>query len=457
MIRAKCALLAMLTLLPSFSTMPETPSRHALDLWLAAFNSADAAKLTAFWNVYNPAWTHIDRELHVRKESGGFTLMRIASDDGTNLEAIVADAGETFLGVTLKLKSIIPPAIQDISIHGVTTSRNIVPRLASDAQLTNAVRAKADSLAAADQFSGTLLLAHNGKILLADAWGVADREHNKKVTLDTQFRMGSMNKMFTAIAALQLVDKGKFSLDRAIADYWSDYPNLELAKKVTIRDLLNNTAGTGDIFTTEFNEHRLEIRTLGDYVKLYGIRAPEFVPGSQFRYSNYGYVLLGALVEKGSGMSYYDYVREFIFRPAGMTHTDSLPEVDNVPDRAPGYLPGENGWELNTETLPWRGTPAGGGYSTVGDLYSFAQALRDGKLVGRKLLEMATKEEFSNSHYGFGFQVDEDYFGHSGAAPGINGELRIYPKSDYIVVVLSNLEPPAAMRLAAFAGHRLPE
>jgi D-alanyl-D-alanine carboxypeptidase len=90
-------------------------------------------------------------------------------------------------------------------------------------------------------------------------------------------------------------------------------------------------------------------------------------------------------------------------------------------------------------------------------IFSRSHKLRDRKLVGPKLLEMATKEEFSNSHYGFGFQVDEDYFGHSGSAPGINGELRIYPKSDYIVVVLSNLEPPAAMRLVAFAGHRLPE
>jgi CubicO group peptidase (beta-lactamase class C family) len=119
--------------------------------------------------------------------------------------------------------------------------------------------------------------------------------------------------------------------------------------------------------------------------------------------------------------------------------------------------PGKNGWEPNTETLPWRGTPAGGGYSTVDDLLLFAQSLRSGKLISLKTLVEATKEQAPGSHYGFGFQVDEDYFGHSGAAPGINGELRIYPKSGYTVVVLSNLEPPAAMRLAAFTGHRLAE
>jgi D-alanyl-D-alanine carboxypeptidase len=439
------------------SAVGQTPTRHAFDLWLQAFNSNSAAELTSFWKTYNPTWPNIDREVHVRKESGGFTLMKVASDDGTKLEAIVADAGETFLGISLKMRSNDPLVIEEISIHGVVTSNNIVSRFRTDAELISALRTKADSLAATDQFSGTLLVAHNDKILLKGAWGLADREHNKKATLHTQFRIGSMNKMFTTIAVLQLVEKGKLSLDRKIADYWPDYPNQELARKVTIRNLLDNTGGTGDIFTAEYSEHRLEIRTLADYVKLYGSRGLEFDPGSRFRYSNYGFLLLGNLVEKVSGVPYYDYVRAYIFKPAGMMHTDSLPEADNVPNRAVGYLPGKNGWEPNTETLPWRGTPAGGGYSTVGDLLLFAQFLRDGKLISLKTLAEATKEQTPGSHYGFGFQVDEDYFGHSGAAPGINGELRIYPKSGYTVVVLSNLEPPAAMRLAAFTGHRLPE
>ncbi|MGC2765400.1 MAG: serine hydrolase domain-containing protein [Candidatus Acidiferrum sp.] len=454
--RAKFVLIGFLSAFLGSSAMAETASRHAFDLWLEAFNAADAAKLTAFWKVYNPAWTHVERELHVRKESGGFTLAKIISDDGTKLEAVVADAGETFLGITLKMKSVDPPAIEDISIHGAATSKDIVSRFANDTDLTAALRNKADSLAASDQFSGTVLLAHNGKILLNEAWGLADREHNKKATLDTQFRIGSMNKMFTAIAALQLVQQGKLSLDRSIADYWPDYPNQDLAKRVNLRDLLDNTGGTGDIFTNQYNEHRLEIRTLNDYVKLYGRRDVEFQPGSQFRYSNYGFLLLGALVEKVSGISYYEYVREYIFKPAGMTHTDSLPEAEDVPKRAVGYLPGKSGWEPNTDTLPWRGTPAGGGYSTVDDLFLFAQALNSGKLISPKLFEQATAEQFSGSHYGFGFQVDENYFGHSGAAPGINGELRIYPEPRYVIVVLSNLEPPAAMRLAAFGGHRLP-
>jgi len=127
------------------------------------------------------------------------------------------------------------------------------------------------------------------------------------------------------------------------------YPNQGVAKKVTIRHLLTHTGGTGDIFTPEYNEHRLETRSLSDYVKLYGNRELEFEPGSQFRYSNYGYLLLGVLIEKVSGQSYYDYVQKNIYEPSGMTGTGSLPEADSVPERAVGYQPGKNGWEPNTD------------------------------------------------------------------------------------------------------------
>jgi D-alanyl-D-alanine carboxypeptidase len=456
LIRLKFVHVALLLLSLSLTLGAETPTRHVLDQWLQAFNSADRARLTAFWQAYNPDWTQIDRELHVRKESGGFTLMKVTSDNGKDLEAVVADAGETFLGVSIHLRSVDPVKVSSITINGVVPAEGVVPHFSDDADLISAVHSKVDSLAASDQFSGTALIARNRKILLQQAWGLANRKTNSPNTLDTEFCLGSMNKMFTAIAALQLVQAGKLSLDATLIEYWKDYPNQELAKKVTIRELLNNTGGTGDIFTTEFNDHRLDIRTLDDCVRLYGHRALEFEPGSHSRYSNYGFLLLGVLIEKVSGQSYYDYVRDHIFLPAGMTHTDSLPEVSRVPSHAIGYMPGPSGWSPNTDTLPWRGTPAGGGYSTVGDLFRFSEALLSGRLLDLKLLQQATSEQFPDSHYGYGFIVEDGFFGHSGAAPGINGELRIYPKSGHVVVALSNLEPPAAMRIAAFAGHRLP-
>lgn len=154
-------------------------------------------------------------------------------------------------------------------------------------------------------------------------WGRANRETGETpVTLDTQFRIGSMNKMFTAVATLQLVKGGKLALDDPIGKHLSDYPNKDLASKVTVRHLLTHTGGTGDIFGPEFTKNRLNLREHSDYVELYGSRALTHEPGALHRYSNYGYILLGALIERVSGMSYRDYVRSRVLQPAGMKSTD---------------------------------------------------------------------------------------------------------------------------------------
>jgi D-alanyl-D-alanine carboxypeptidase len=285
-----------------FSVAPaltaDTPTRHVLEQWLDAFNSADRAKLTSFWQANNPEWSQIDRELHIRKESGGFTLLKVTSDDGSNLDAVVADAGEAFLGVTVHLRSGNPIEVTSITIHGVTSAEGLVPRFSNESELISGVLSKAETLGTSDQFSGSVLIARNGKILLQRAWGLANRNTHSPNTVDTEFCLGSMNKMFTGVAVLQLVQARKLSLDATLSEYWKDYPNQELARKVKVRELLNNTAGTGDIFTTEFYDHRLDIRTLDDYVKLYGRRPLEFEPGTQSRYSNYGFLLLGILIEK---------------------------------------------------------------------------------------------------------------------------------------------------------------
>ena len=175
-----------------------------------------------------------------------------------------------------------------------------------------------------------------------------------------------MNKMFTAVATLQLVEAGKLKLDDPIGAHLPDYPNKQVAAKVTVRHLLTHTGGTGDIFGPQFDQHRLGLREHRDYLKLYGSRGPSFEPGARFEYSNYGYVLLGALIEQVGGESYDDYVGDHVFRPAAMRSTGALPESVEVPERAVGYLrPSPGGaWSPNTDTLPWRGTAAGGGYST---------------------------------------------------------------------------------------------
>ncbi len=146
-----------------------------------------------------------------------------------------------------------------------------------------------------------------------------------------------MNKMFTAVAIVQLVQKGKIHLDDPLIKYLPDYPNKDLATKVTIQHLLTHTGGTGDFFGPEFDAHRLELRTSQDYVKLYGSRPLRFEPGTKYEYSNYGFLLLGLVIEKASGQPYYDYVRDHIYKPAGMTSTGSKPEDQPITNRSTGY------------------------------------------------------------------------------------------------------------------------
>jgi CubicO group peptidase (beta-lactamase class C family) len=331
-----------------------------------------------------------------------------------------------------------------------------------------ALSVNADKLARDDELSGAVLVARNGRVLFRRAYGLADRKRRVPNTLRTRFRIGSMNKMFTAVAILQLVEAGKVKLNARLGAYLPDYPNREVARKVTIHQLLTHTGATGDIFGPDFDEHRKELRALADYVKLYGKRELQYEPGSFWTYSNYGFILLGVVIERVTGQSYYDYVQEHVYARAGMTRSGSLPEARAVPDRSIGYTkrPGTTTWVPNTDTLPYRGTSAGGGYSTVGDLARFADALLSHKLLGpdatRRLLAGKTEPVLDGDvRYAYGFfdarrTGGDGWVGHGGVAPGMNGDLRIYPKSGYVVAVLANLDPPAAEQITEDLDGRLP-
>jgi len=174
-------------------------------------------------------------------------------------------------------------------------------------------------------------------------------------------------------------------------------------------------------------------------------------------------VLLGLIIERVSGQSYYDYVREHVYRPAGMASSDSFPEETFVPGLAVGYVRDAAGWKPNTDTLPLRGNSAGGGHSTVSDLWRFARALLDHKLLNASDTEVVTSgkvEMGPRAQYGYGFgDIEENgvrVIGHNGGAPGMNGELKIYVRSGFVVAVLANMDPPAATELATLIGGILP-
>ncbi len=440
-------------------SVPDNRAVRVAQAWLSAFNSGDVERFKAFDATY-PSKSPMVQMGGFRRQTGGFDLARIEKSDATTISGLFKEkASDSVARFELTLSADDPPKILNMQIGLVPTPADLAPARLSQADALAALTARVDAATRDDKFSGAVLVAKNDKVLLEKAWGLADRENKLPATLDTQFRMGSMNKMFTAVAILQLVDAGKLSLADTIGKHLPDYPNKYISTKVTVHHLLTHTGGTGDIFGPDYDKNRLTLKTNTDYVTLYGARAPKYDPGATWEYSNYGFVLLGVMIEKVSRMSYYDYVEKKVFAPAGMTATASLPESEPVAKRAAGYLLREDKWVLNTDTLPWRGTATGGGYSTVSDLLRFAEALQAGKLVSKATLREATSVQ--RAGYGFGFFLRGEGkwkgYGHGGGAPGMNGNLLIIPEQGYVLIALSNLDPPAATREVEFIAARLPE
>lgn len=450
------------------ASQPEgSPAERQFRAWLAAFNSGNRDKLLAFFRESFPARAAgVDNALQFREETGGFDLVKVESADATRFTGLVRErAGDQFARAEVEVEAAAPHRIVRMGIGVVPRPPEFSVARLQERDLAAALQAKVHEDAAKGMFSGAVLLGRRGKVLFSAARGTADRESGMPNTLETRFRMGSMNKMFTATAVLQLAQAGKLQLDAPIGRYITDYPNKEVATKVTVHHVLTHTGGTGDIFGPDYEKHRLELRTLNDYVQLYGQRALLFEPGSKWQYSNYGFILAGVIVERVSGQSYYDYVRDNIFKPAGMTSSGSEPEDQAVPNRAKGYMRRAGGLQPNTDTLPYRGTSAGGGYTTVGDLFRFATALVDHRLLNAKYSEMLTTGKVDTGRaagdkYAYGFIDSVEYgarsFGHGGGAPGMNGELRIFPGSGYVVAALVNADSGAS-RLASWMGMRLPQ
>ncbi len=415
--------------------------------------------MQAFDAAYRPDAPPATFTQRFRGDTGGFTLVRIEKSTPTVITVLLEERDSRRLArLELEVTDTAKPTVVSSTLRDAPRTTDLPLARLSEAETVSAVSAKIDDLVKTDRFGGAVLIGHRGRIVFQKAVGLSNRETKTPNTLDTQFRNGSMNKMFTATAVMQLVDAGKLSLDDTVGKVMADYPNADVARKVTIRQLLGHTGGTGDFFGPLFMKNRLTLKTHADYVAMFGDRAPLHEPGAEFRYSNYGMLLLGAIIERVSGMSYFDYVRTKVYEPAGMKSTGSLPESENVPQRSTGYMRRKDAWIPNTDTLPWSGTAAGGGYSTVGDFFRFAEALQSGKLISKTSFAQMIAPGLGQ--YGFGMVISGDgatrNFGHSGGAQGQNGDLRVFPESGYVIVALSNLDPPAASRLTDFIAVRLP-
>jgi CubicO group peptidase (beta-lactamase class C family) len=443
--------LAALVLLPALSgraaatqaqTAPDNPPLAHLKAYIEAFNAAVPGTMRNFIaSRYadatlqdTPVEQRLTRFRSARSQLKSLELVRVLSDTATNA-SVLAKSGD---GKNVMIKATVektpPHKILFMAIELVENPDEIVvpdPK-ANDKEFVAAVREFLETGTKADEFSGVVLVAKEDRVLFHEAYGLADREKQVPNRKDTKFNLGSINKNFTRVAVHQLARQGKLGLDDKIGKFLPDYPNAQAAEKVSVRQLLNMTSGIGDFFNERYDATPKEkIRTLRDYLPLFADLPLEFEPGTSNRYSNGGYIVLGLIIEKVGGVDYYDYVRENIFKPCGMTETDSYARDADVANLARGYArEGEGsggGRVLNFETLPGRGSSAGGGYSTAGDMLKYVKALRDKKIY------------LPDSANGLGI---------AGGAPGINSVLEWDPRSGYTVIVLTNFDPPTAGQTA---------
>jgi len=329
---------------------------------------------------------------------------------------------------------------------------------ASQAEISRLAKATLDQFVRVSDFSGCLTISDGAAIFFDECRGLADRAFAVPVDKQTKFRIGSMNKMFTAVAIAQLVEAGKLSWNSTLAQLVPEYPDQAAAAKITVWQLLHHTAGIGDFFVPEFFQNREKFVDPVDYLDLIARQPTVGEPGGDWSYSNAGYILLGRIVENASGERYFDYIQRHVFAPAEMTASgfDSLEDI--TPKLATGYFldgPFSTDWKANWMTLPFKGSPAGGGYSTNADLLRFAAALRSGKLVKAPALEkmFADAVPAGPGAYAAGFgdrpSHGRQIRGHAGGAPGMNANLAIVWETGAAVAVTRNQgDSHAAMLLS---------
>lgn len=316
-----------------------------------------------------------------------------------------------------------------------------------------------DKLAASDEFTGSVLVSSGDERLFAAAYGYANRACRAPCTLDTRFDTASVTKLFTAVAVLQQIERGAFALDTPVIAYLG-LTGTTISPDVTTHQLLTHTSGIADD-ADEIDGERFEDLFVDDptyafteavhHLPHFATKPPKFAPGEDCRYCNAGYILLGMMVERATGGSYRDYVQADIFDRAGMTRSAFL-RMDVVePDVAEGVeaIRADDGtvtgWRRNIFSFPPVGDPAGGAYTTVGDLTTFHRALTGGRLLGPEstaamFVPYAQPKGYLPQGYGFEFKTDAEgrvrFHEKEGVNFGVSALLRHYPGHDLTLAML---------------------
>ena len=333
-------------------------------------------------------------------------------------------------------------------------------------ELEQYLRNRAD----ADEFSGVVRLTVGGDERFTAAHGWASHAWHVANDVDTRFDTASITKLFTAVAALQQVDAGAFDLDTSAIDYLG-LAGTAISREVTVRHLLTHTSGIGDdadeeageVYEDLFRERpNYTIRETADFLPQFVHREPNFPPGTGCRYNNCGYVLVGLMFERATGLSYRDLVRRDIFERAGMigagfSSMDLVAEgvaegADPVRDEVGAIV----GWRRNIYSFPPIGSPDSGAVVTAADLERFVRAVVGGRLLSPAMTSAFLtpqvdyrQEDGWTQRFGYGpwFRVEPDgdalFLEKEGINVGVSGMVRHYPARDLTVVILSNLEDGA--------------
>ena len=322
-----------------------------------------------------------------------------------------------------------------------------IPQPTNDQELAAAINRLAHDLAAVDRFSGSILLSVDGKPLVDGAWGNADRATKTANTTDTAYDIGSIGKLITQVAILQLADAGKLSLEDTIAKHLPDYPNKEVAGKVTVRQLLLHQSGIADLFSRITPDTKFDTMVeLKDFLPLFAGKPLEFEPGSTTHYSSSGYIVLGLIVEAVSGQKYSEYVNEHILKVAGMDHSGFFDRTHLPASVAHSY----EGQQDVTAMHPRKGTSAGGMQASTRDLFRLVEAINSAKLI--KPESIPVLRSFLPRPPTAPAPADATKlmaYGIEGGAPGVSAQLVIDPTGRYTRVILCNASPPMAMSMGA--------
>ena len=318
-----------------------------------------------------------------------------------------------------------------------------------------------------EKFSGAVLITQGKSHLYAQTFGYASRKWGVRNTLETRFDTASITKLFTAVATLQLIDQELLSFDTAVIDFL-ELKDTTISREVNVFHLLTHTSGIGDDVEEEDGENYEDlwktrpnymVRETADFLPQFIHKAPNFPPGQGCRYNNCAFILLGMVIEKISGLTYRDYVRNSIFARAEMDQSGFYP-IDRVYENiAEGCDPIRNeegiisGWKKNIYSYPPIGSPDSGALVTVGDLDRFLRAVQAGKLISPELAAdfLTPQVKYRESDmwitmYGYVLMFYLDKSGRlicyqkDGINAGVSGIIRHFPEWDINVVLLSNME-----------------